>query len=131
MDRRHLVFSASFADDIVFSESGDIIVPAGRDAAQAVIDALNRRAYRCSEVIQRDYYGWEFRVAYGRTTLNAVLQRIDKWILTLTLGLRWKGIFLRTPTMSIGQIAENVAQLLSSDLPCDDVNVYSDENCPY
>jgi hypothetical protein len=131
MDRHHLVFAAAFPDDAIFSDEGDILVPAGRELAHAVVAALNQRQFRCSEVAQREYYGWEFRFSYRHTSITAVLQRIDKWILTLESRSSLIGILSCKPACPAEKIAENVAQALSDDLQCDDIIFCSDHDRPY
>lgn len=127
----HLVFTAKFPDEPVFSAKGDISIPAGLEAANAIVNSLNRHDFRCSEVVQRDYYGWEFQLAYRHCKASAVLQRIDKWILTLDSRLSLKNFILRRPACCISELAAEVAQALKSDLPCEDINVRSGEELPY
>jgi hypothetical protein len=129
--RYHLVFTAKFADEPVFSAKGDISIPAGREAANTIVDSLKRHDFRCSQVVQRDYYGWQFQFTYQHTKVDAILQRIDKWILTLASSFSWKNILLRRPTCSVEEVAANVAQALKSDLLCEDMSVFSDDDLPY
>jgi hypothetical protein len=131
MQRVHLVFTANFPDEPIFNEGGDILIPAGRELSNEVANSLNRRGFRCSDIMQRDYYAWEFWFIYTDCKINAVLQRLDNWVLTLTSHFSWKGFILRAPTCSVRAVAELVAQVLKSDLQCEDVTVYSDANCPY
>jgi hypothetical protein len=130
MDDRHLVFAADFPDDVQFSEVGDILVPAGREVAQAIVDLLERRECWCSEVTQRDYYAWEFRFRYRDTSVRAVLQRIDQWILTLSIGSLLRRLFSRKSICNVGVVAE-IAQVLTDNLPCKGMVVYSEDDFPY
>lgn len=131
METYYLVFIADFSDDVVFDEQGDIVRPAGHEAAKAVVDSLNGRGLHCSEVAQRDYYGWEFRLTYRDATIDAFVQRIDKWILALAASSSWKGALLHRSTPSLRQVAESVTEMLKVDLSCKELSVYSDDDFPY
>ncbi len=127
----HLVFTAKFPDEPVFSAEGDISIPAGLEAANAIVNSLTRHDFRCSQVVQRDYYGWEFQFTYRHCKANAVLQRIDKWILTLDSRLSVKNFILGRPACRIRELAAEVAQALKSDLSCEDMDVVSHDELPY
>jgi hypothetical protein len=81
--------------------------------------------------VQRDYYAWEFSFTFEGCSIEAVLQRLDKWILTLGFHSSWKNPKSYTRESVLGAVAEAVAQALTLDLGCEVVTVYSDAELPY
>lgn len=57
MSRNYCTFSASFTDDSVENEDGDVVVPPGRTLAGALSGLLTAG----DGPYQLDHYGWEFR----------------------------------------------------------------------
>lgn len=83
-------FHVSGHEPARFSATGDLTVPAGREIAVDLRTLLIEPGLECSDVQQRDYYGWEWAFTVDGFEANCTLQFIDCFLLIVDMrsGLR-------------------------------------------
>jgi hypothetical protein len=79
--RTHVTFKADFPDDSQEDEGGDISVPAGRNVALALVDALRGDGLGCGDPEQHSHYGWSFEIQMSGLREWCVLQRGEECLL--------------------------------------------------
>ena len=83
MTRTHATFHADFPDDSVWNENEELLRPGGCVVATAIHNLLTDHSIRCTEVTQRDYYGWEFSFYVDEQPFLCVIQEYEagQWLL--------------------------------------------------
>ena len=81
--RTFITFNADFADDAVYGSTIDIVVPAGKNVANAVAQQLRLLGHTCSDAEQHEFYGWSIDVNQdGRQYWLLVQGGGNPWLLT-------------------------------------------------
>ena len=81
--RNFVTFEADFPDDGVFTESGDLIAPAGKNIAESLVSVLREQGLEATDVVQHSFYGWQFTVIRNNCHFWFLLQcsDTDEWLL--------------------------------------------------
>jgi hypothetical protein len=81
--RSFVTFNADLSDDAVFTESGDIEVPGGRNVSELLVQQLRLQGWTACNPVQRDYYGWEFSGEVDGIETWMLLQSGESWLLII------------------------------------------------
>jgi hypothetical protein len=82
------IFKAEFSDDSV-EDQGGIVVPAGKNVANAICERLKALGYETTGIQQHSFYGWAFEFRVGDVTICALLQQPGPWLLILEPKGSW------------------------------------------
>lgn len=74
-------FEASFPDEAVWSDEGDLVVPGGNAISTAVFDILKAASISTTEPKQHSYYGWLIVAKSEGVRVECLLQDLEPWIL--------------------------------------------------
>ncbi len=86
MKLRDLVtFDANFPDDAQWDGHGNLLVPGGRAAAEAIRARLQQAGVSCSAVSLHSFYGWGFHANSEQERVWCLLQAGEGYLLTLDL----------------------------------------------
>ena len=91
--KNYITFYADFLGDSKWTETGDILVPEGRQVVEVIYSMLSQHGFDCSSPKQHSFYGWAFEINNGR--FQCVLQSIDPWLLICDVQLSLKDKLLR------------------------------------
>lgn len=115
-------FSAHFQDDSEDGVDGDVLVPAGRNIASAIVSHMASASAPC----QHSFYGWrfEFRCPSGNEAW-ALLQQPGPWLLIVEVN----GWFLRESRKDavLGEAVEVVKRAIDSINEIYDLNWYAQD----
>ncbi len=81
--RSFVTFNANLPDESVFTDSGDIQVPGGRNVSELLAEQLRLQGWTVCTPVQRDYYGWEFSGEVDGIETWMLLQSGEPWLLII------------------------------------------------
>jgi hypothetical protein len=81
---RFATFEADFPDDTV-EEHDEIVLPGGRNVAEAVGARLRANGFDATAPEQHSFYGWSFEFAVHGLRAFVLLQRSDAWLLIVEI----------------------------------------------
>jgi hypothetical protein len=87
--RTYATFEWSAEEKNIFSASGDVAIPGGRNILSVVRASLVQRGYNVSEVAQNESYGWSFQTEANGVRVWSMLQFSEPWLLITSVPLRW------------------------------------------
>ena len=128
--RTHATFDADFPDDGEWDDDGIPLKPAGENVANAIRNGLTNRGIRCSEILQRSFYGWEFDYDVDGTSFICVVQGYedDQWLLICEPRQNvWRKLFMRKDDDKLRQGSTTLHGALTSDSRFSNVRWYDRE----
>ena len=114
----HVTFGANFPDDGQWGANGAPLRPAGEGVAAAIRAGLAARGSRCTGILQRSIYGWEFDCKLDRTRFICVVQGYehDQWLLICEPRVGWvRKLFSRVDGAKIASAVTSIHEVLTSD----------------
>ena len=99
--RTFVEFDSDFPDDSVFSDSGELAFPGGRNMFLSIINELKSRGVLFSEINQYKFYGWEIVADINGSKTWLLLQGLERWLLIIEDRSAKKGWFNRPAAPSI------------------------------
>lgn len=100
LNQRIAIEFESEADDAVWDEAGNLLIPGGKRVAEGISEFLRTNGVEVSLVSQRSFFGWEFSLTYRKHRILAVVQHAEKWLVVLGETRLLPNLFLRSPTRS-------------------------------
>jgi len=131
MNELNVEFHAEVPDDAVWNDGGDLVVPPGKVIAEYVSNALVAEGMRCTKVLQRDYYGWEFHIELAGADVIAVLQGLDERVIVLRCesSILWPSDS-KSRVSALSATAESIKRALVADSRFTNVRILTEDESP-
>ena len=114
----HATFDAGFPEDAQWDVNGTPLKPAGEGVTSAIRAGLLNRGIRCTDILQRSFYGWEFDCDVDGRSFICVVQAYegDKWLLICEPRRSlWQELFSRNDDQELGAASTTMHEVLTSD----------------
>lgn len=111
---RTVEFKSAFPDDTRFDESGEPIVPGGRELTDAIVRRLRDAVISVSEVDQHEHYGWGFVASTERGSFYNVVNPVGEECY-LTASMNWyffKMLLFRRPRNAFEEYCSVLTEIL-------------------
>lgn len=106
-------FEVECADDSLWDDNDNLVMPRGRILAEGLSDKLRERGFISSPVVQHSFYGWHFDLNRNHESVQLILQGGQPWILVAdetqrqSAGLTNDVSLLRSALLQINDILQN------------------------
>lgn len=127
LPRTHATFDADFPDDGEWDSDGTPLKPPGESVTSVIRAALIGRGIRCSDILQRCFYGWEFNCDVEGTTFLCVVQTyaVDQWLLICEPRRSvWRKLFSQQDVDMLAAGSNTMHNVLTSDTRFTNVRWY-------
>jgi hypothetical protein len=81
MLKSYALFEATLPNDGVEDEHGDVVVPAGKNVADALCEHLHNAGLSPTAARRHSFYGWQFEFPLDGLIIWVLLQFIEPWLL--------------------------------------------------
>jgi hypothetical protein len=121
-----ITFESLLPDDSVYSSSGDVEIPDGKNLAASIQQALNCTGLKVSEPAQHSFYGWRMNVEDAEDSFSLLLQCPGPWLLICEIKTFWLTRFWKG-NKALEAFSRRVASSLTSVSAISSISVQTQE----